>query len=99
MKITKVEVRKVDSETHMRGFASVYLDDCFVVHVRIIEGNNGLFAAMPSRRSKSGEEKDTAHPITQECREMFNKAVAEAYMNAKDDETTEDYENADEEEE
>ena len=87
MEITKVNVRKVDSANeHMRAIASVTLDDCFVVHgIRVIEGDKGLFTAMPSRKSKDDEYHDVAHPITTECREMFNKAIIDEYNKIKDE--------------
>ena len=66
MKITNVRVRVVEKEnSKMRGFASVTLDDMFAVHdIRILEGDNGLFLAMPSKQIGEGEYKDIAHPIT-----------------------------------
>ena len=76
MKITSVSIRKVNNENRMRGIASVTLDDCFAVHgIRIIEGDKGLFTAMPSRKTNDGEYHDVAHPITQECRKMFEDAI------------------------
>ena len=80
MKITSVSIRKVNNENRMRGIASVTFDDCFAVHViRIIEGDKGLFTAMPSRKTNDGEYHDVAHPITQECRKMFEDAIIDAY--------------------
>ena len=64
----------------MRGFASVTLDDMFAVHdIRILEGDNGLFLAMPSKQIAPGEYKDIAHPINQEARQMFSDAIIEEY--------------------
>ncbi len=64
----------------MRAIVSITLNDQFVVHdVRIIEGNNGLFVAMPSKRTPSGEFKDIAHPITSEARQLIEKTVIDAY--------------------
>ena len=79
----------------MKGMASVLLDDEFAVHdIRIIEGDKGLFIAMPSRKTATGEYRDIAHPITQETRAMFEQAILEAYENAEDyvakEETTEE---------
>ena len=73
MEITSVTVRKVDKEgSRMRGIASVLLDDSFAVHdIRIIEGENGLFIAMPSRKTPTGGYRDIAHPINPEVRAMF----------------------------
>ena len=64
----------------MKGIASVLVDDCFAIHdIRIIEGEKGLFIAMPSRKTQSGEYRDIAHPITPECRKMFEDAVLDEY--------------------
>lgn len=83
MKITSVNVRKVEKEdSRMKGIASVLLEDCFAIHdIRIIEGDNGLFIAMPSRKTATGGYRDIAHPITPECRKMFEDAIIEAYNN------------------
>ena len=88
MKITSVNVRKIEKEnSRIRGIASVVLDECFAVHgIRIIEGDEGLFIAMPSRKSSNGEYHDIAHPISQECRKMFEDAIVEEYNNLKEDE-------------
>lgn len=83
MKITSVNVRiaeNTEKESRMKGIASVIIDDCFAIHdIRIIEGENGLFTAMPSRKTSSGEYRDVAHPINGECRKMFNDAILEEY--------------------
>ena len=64
----------------MKGIASVILDDCFVVRdIRILDGNDGLFIAMPSRKNHEGEYHDTAHPINQETRKMFVDAILAEY--------------------
>ena len=86
MKITSVNVRKIEKEgSHLKGIASVLLDDCFVVHdIRIIDGTNGLFIAMPSRKTAVGGFRDIAHPINAETRKMFFDAIMEAYENAED---------------
>lgn len=85
MKITSINVRKEEKEnSRMRGKASVTLDDCFVVHdIRIIEGNDGLFIAMPSRQKSNGEYRDVAHPINQETRKMFQDEILKAYEEAE----------------
>lgn len=85
MKITSVTVRKEEKEnSRMRGKASVLIDDCFAIHdIRIIEGNEGLFIAMPSRQKSNGEYRDIAHPINQETRKMFQDTILEAYKNAE----------------
>ena len=81
MKITSVNVRVTEKEdSRMKGIASILLDDCFAIHdIRIIEGDKGLFIAMPSRKTQSGEYRDIAHPITPECRKMFEDAVLDEY--------------------
>ena len=85
MKITSINVRKEEKEnSRMRGKASVTIDDCFVIHdIRIIEGNDGLFIAMPSRQKANGEYIDVAHPINQETRKMFQDEVIKAYNEAE----------------
>ena len=83
MKITSVNVRiaeNTEKESRMKGIATVIVDDCFAIHdIRIIEGENGLFTAMPSRKMVNGSYRDVAHPITTECRKMFDDAILEAY--------------------
>ena len=85
MKITSVNVRKIEKEgSRMKGIASVVLDDSFAVHdIRIIEGEKGLFIAMPSRKNALGEYRDIAHPINPETRTMFEETILEAYKNAE----------------
>ena len=85
MEITSVTIRKVEKEdSRMRGIASVLLDDCFAIHdIRIIEGDNGLFVAMPSRKTSVGEYRDIAHPINHETRKMFEDKVLDAYNKAE----------------
>ena len=89
MKITSVNVRKIEKEgSRMKGIASILLDDSFAVHdIRIIEGDNGLFIAMPSRKTATGGYRDIAHPINPEVRAMFEDAILEAYDKAEDPET------------
>lgn len=86
MKITSVNVRKIEKEgSRMKGIASVLLDDSFAVHdIRVIEGDNGLFIAMPSRKTSAGGYRDIAHPINPEVRAMFEDAIIDAYNNAED---------------
>ncbi|HLQ95688.1 MAG TPA: septation regulator SpoVG [Pseudogracilibacillus sp.] len=80
MEVTDVRLRRVTSEGKMRAIASITFNDCFVVHdVRIIDGNNGLFVAMPSKRTADGVFRDIAHPINSETREMIQEAVLETY--------------------
>ena len=89
MEITSVTVKKIEKEnSRMKGIASVLIDDCFAIHdIRIIEGDNGLFIAMPSRKTPVGEYKDIAHPINQEVRTMFEKEILDAYEKAEDVQT------------
>jgi stage V sporulation protein G len=83
MNITDVRVRKIESEGRTRAFVSITIDEVFVVHdLKVIEGQNGLFVAMPSRKTVEGEYKDIAHPITTEAREMIQAAVLDAYNKA-----------------
>ena len=81
MEITSVSVRKIDkADSRLRAIANVVLDDAFAVHdIRIIDGDNGLFIAMPSRKTATGGYKDTAHPITPEVRKQFEDAILEEY--------------------
>ncbi len=81
MKITSVNVRIAESaDSKMKGIASVIVEDCFAIHdIRIIDGDKGLFVAMPSRKTSTGEYRDVAHPITAECRKIFNDAILDEY--------------------
>lgn len=85
MKITSVSVRKVEKEgSRMKGIASVLLEDAFAVHdIRIIEGDNGLFIAMPSRKTATGNYRDIAHPINPDVRKLFEDAILEEFKNAE----------------
>ena len=83
MNITDVRVRKIAKEGKMRAVVSITIDDEFVVHdIKVIEGEKGLFIAMPSRRAGDGEYRDIAHPINQVMREEIQAAVLDAYYNA-----------------
>ena len=80
MQITDVRVRKINSEGKMKAIVSVTFDDCFVVHdIKIIEGQNGPFIAMPSRKMPDGEFKDIAHPINSQTRSLIQESVFKAY--------------------
>lgn len=85
MQITSVNVKKIDKEeSRMKGIASILIDDCFAIRdIRIIEGNEGLFIAMPSRKNAEGEYHDIAHPINAETRKMFEEAIFDAYNKAE----------------
>jgi len=80
MKITDVRIRMVDKEGRMKAVASIVFDDEFVVHdIKIVEGERGLFIAMPSRKTNSGDFRDIAHPVTSDARERIQAAVLEKY--------------------
>lgn len=80
MKITDVRIRAVVTDSRLRAVASITIDDCFAVHeLRIIEGKEGLFVAMPSRQISDGTFKDIAHPINVETRKMIEEAVIAKY--------------------
>ena len=81
MKITDVRIRKVEKEGKMRAVVSITIDDEFVVHdIKVIEGEKGLFIAMPSRKTNDGEFKDIAHPLNTETREELKSAILAAYQ-------------------
>lgn len=80
MQITDVRVRKVAKEGKMKAVVSITLDDEFVVHdIKVIEGDKGLFIAMPSRKATDGEYRDIAHPIKSETREKIQQMILEKY--------------------
>ncbi|HHT50943.1 MAG TPA: septation regulator SpoVG [Eubacteriaceae bacterium] len=80
MQITDVRIRKINTEGKMKAIVSVTFDDQFVVHdIKIIEGQNGLFIAMPSRKTPEGEFKDIAHPINSETRGYIQDAILSKY--------------------
>lgn len=84
MTITDVRIRKIASDGKMKAIVSITFDNEFVVHdIKVIEGQNGLFIAMPSRKTPDGEFKDIAHPINTDTREKIQKAVLEAYEQAR----------------
>ena len=83
MEITDVRVRKVTKEGKMKAIVSITLDEEFVVHdIKVIEGEKGLFIAMPSRKAGDGEYRDIAHPINSETRERVQKVILDAYEKA-----------------
>lgn len=84
MNITDVRVRKVaKDDTKMKAVVSITIDDVFVVHdIKVIEGEKGLFIAMPSRKSTDGEYRDIAHPINSQTREMLQNMILKAYDEA-----------------
>lgn len=85
MKITDVRIRIVKKEdSKLKAVASVTFDGCFVVHdIKVIDGNEGFFIAMPSRKTTDGEYKDVAHPIKTEMREDLIRSILSAYEEEK----------------
>lgn len=81
MKITNVEIKKVEKEnSRLRGMASITLDNCLAIHnIRVIEGDKGLFIAMPSRKTEDGKYVDLVHPINSETRKIFEDAIISKY--------------------
>lgn len=87
MQITDVRIRKITTEGKMKAIVSVTFDNEFVVHdIKVIEGQNGLFIAMPSRKTPDGEFKDIAHPINTTTREKIQTSILEEYEKVKNEE-------------
>lgn len=87
MQITDVRVRKLTKEGKMRAVVSVTLDNEFVVHdIKVIEGDKGLFIAMPSKKATDGEYRDIAHPINSATRDKLQQIILEAYEKASESE-------------
>ncbi len=83
MNITDVHVRKITQEGKMKAVVSITLDDVFVVHdIKVIEGEKGLFIAMPSKKTADGEYRDIAHPINSATRELIQNKILDAYKEA-----------------
>lgn len=83
MKITDVRVRKITKEGKMKAIVSITIDDEFVVHdIKVIEGEKGLFIAMPSKKATDGEYRDIAHPINSGTRETIQNIILESYEKA-----------------
>lgn len=83
MQITDVRVRKITKEGKMRAIVSITIDDEFVIHdIKVIEGDKGLFIAMPSKKATDGEYRDIAHPINSSTREKIQTIILEAYQKA-----------------
>ncbi|MCI8733019.1 MAG: septation regulator SpoVG [Clostridia bacterium] len=84
MKITDVKIRIVTAEnSKLKAVASIIIDECFAVHdIKIIEGDNGEFIAMPSRKTPTGEFKDIVHPINTQTRELMRDTIIQAYNRA-----------------
>lgn len=85
MEITSINIRKVErDDTNLKAFANITIDNALAVKdLRIIDGNNGLFVAMPSRKNKAGEYRDIVHPINQDVRTMMEEKIIEAYNEAE----------------
>lgn len=83
MNITDVRVRKMTKEGKMKAVVSITIDDEFVVHdIKVIDGEKGLFIAMPSRKASDGEYRDIAHPINSETRDRIQKIILDSYEKA-----------------
>lgn len=83
MKITDVRVRKITAEGKMKAIVSITIDDVFVVHdIKVIDGEKGLFIAMPSKKATDGEYRDIAHPINSQTREEIQNLILERYEQA-----------------
>ena len=80
MQVTDIRIRKIAKEGKMKAIVSVTLDDAFVVHdIKVIEGEKGLFIAMPSRKAADGEYRDIAHPINSETRDGLQRMILDKY--------------------
>ena len=80
MQLTEVKVYPVTDDEKLKGYATIVFDGCFVVRdLKIINGNSGLFVAMPSKKKKDGTYRDTAHPLNNETRQMIEEAVLGEY--------------------
>lgn len=83
MKVTNVRIKLVNTDGRLKAVGSITINDSFVVHdVRVLEGEKGMFVAMPSKKMPNGMFRDIAHPINTETRTMIDKAVLEAYEEA-----------------
>ncbi len=86
MQITDIRIRSVEKEGKMRAVVSITIDDEFVVHdIKIIEGDKGMFIAMPSRKASDGEYRDIAHPINTATRERLQRMILEKYQQSLDE--------------
>lgn len=87
MKITDIRVRKIAKEGKLKTVVSITIDDEFVIHdIKVIDGDKGLFIAMPSKKTGDGDYRDIAHPINSDTRGMLQRKILEAYNNASDEE-------------
>ena len=86
MEITDIRIKKVNTEGKLKAYVTVTFDDCFVVHnLKIISGKAGTFIAMPSRRTRTGEYKDIAHPINSTFRESIQTRIIAEYNKVKEE--------------
>ncbi|MFF2179332.1 septation regulator SpoVG [Lysinibacillus sp. NPDC058147] len=93
MEVTDVRLRRVQTDGRMRAIASITLDNEFVVHdIRVIDGNTGLFVAMPSKRTPDGEFRDIAHPINSTTRNKIQEIILNEYHNSSESEATDNAE-------
>lgn len=91
MQITDVRVRKVTKEGKMKAVVSITIDEEFVIHdIKVIEGEKGLFIAMPSRKTTDGEYRDIAHPINSETRDRIQRLILERYEVAMQEDAAQD---------
>ena len=91
MQVTDVRVRRVAKDGKMKAVVSITIDNVFVIHdIKVIEGEKGLFIAMPSKKSADGEYRDIAHPINAETRGMLEQIILEKYEESalQDDDST-----------
>lgn len=80
MEVTNVRVKKIENKNRLKAVATITFDECFVIHeLRLIEGKNGLFVAMPSKKNAQDEFRDVCHPITKDLRQIIEEAVISAY--------------------
>lgn len=90
MKINDIRIHLINKEeSKLKAVASIVIDDCFVIHdIKVLEGNQGNFVAMPSRKTPDGQYKDVAHPLNTPTREELNKSVLAEYEKAKNEAAT-----------
>lgn len=87
MNISDIRVRKLHGDSKMRAIVSITIDGVFAIHdIKVIEGEKGLFVAMPSKKASDGTFRDIAHPLDAETRTMLQTSILEAYSNATDEE-------------
>jgi stage V sporulation protein G len=90
MEVTNIRLKRVDNNSKLKAWASITFDDSFVVHnIKVIQGQDSMFIAMPNRLTRTGVFKDIAHPITSEFREMLQNKVLDAYRNTTANDSSE----------